>query len=444
MNYEEESKWLLKKCYEMESPKEFTEEFVRRFWSIIEEVNISLLSGEDNFFGQFIIQAKRRINFNITWPISTEPTSEGYIMYYNPFLILSLTSKEVGALIKHEIYHIIFNHYERERSLKNKVSYLAINIAMDISINQFIQNLPLFAKKLDAVNLEYNLQLTEDMTIEQYAIEIQKAINRRKNNVVKNKNDVFVKEVDLENAHDLWEQSTLSLDNLKDINKRTSISAYKGKAPKDIEKIILAYNEKEEILWQHLLRNVINSSRVGYKKTITRKDRRQPNRLDIRGKLPNSIPKIIVAIDISASMSDNEVKSIMKEILSLCKNKLGIIQVIECDKEIRRIYKLNSIKDIKPRMDKHGSTCFSPVFEYIKENNLRNEVLIYFTDGVGEKKLSVKPINYRTIWVLTSDEQLSLETSYGTVTRLERAQKEKYDNTYGLEALREAIHDWAR
>jgi predicted metal-dependent peptidase len=70
--------------------------------------------------------------------------------------------------------------------------------------------------------------------------------------------------------------------------------------------------------------------------------------------------------------------------------------------------------------------------------------LIYFTDGVGEKELKVKPINYKTIWVLTSKDNLSLNKNYGVVTRLEKVQVEGYGYDYGLQAVRDAIHDWAR
>lgn len=444
MDFEKNSKELLKVCYEIESQNDFKDYHKRKFWELIEFINISLLSSEDNFFGQFMIQIKREINFNITWPIATEVTLEGYKMHFNPFLMLPLSLKEMEALIKHEIYHIMYNHYERERSLKNKVSTLAINIAMDLSINQYIKNLPAFCKKLHTVNIEYDLDLKEDMPIEVYAEEIQKAIDKRKNKKVIKKDSNIQRSIDLERAHELWERGELTLDNIKDIKKRTSKSAYKGKAPKDIEKMILSFDEKEEIDWKSHLKRLLNTSKIGYKKTITRKDRRQPDRLDIRGVLPNNIPEILVAIDISASMSDGEIKSIMKEILALCRNKLGKIKVIECDNQIRRVYELKSTKDIKQRMNKSGATQFSPVFNYIKENNYRNHILIYFTDGVGEKELKVKPINYKTIWVLTSKDNLSLDKNYGVVTRLERVQVEGYGYDYGLQAVRDAIHDWAR
>ena len=338
----------------------------------------------------------------------------------------------------------MMSHYAREKALSRKYSKLAVSIAMDIAINQYIKNLPPYSKRLDYVNLEYNLELKPDMPMEKYAEEIQKAIERRKKYGItgddKNAGDL----VSQEKSHEVWEEVSISLDSLEGTTKKTAINAYKGKAPKDLEKIILLMKEKPEIKWSEFLKDIIPTTRGSYRKTITRKDRRLPERLDLRGKLPNSIPKILIAIDVSASISDKEFENIIIEVLGIVRNKNAEIKVIECDDEIRRVYDLKGIKDIKPRSKKNGSTRFSPVFRYIKENNMRNHILVYFTDGVGEKDLEVKPINYRTLWVLTGKKQLSLNKSFGTVKHLEKEKGDGYSLMDGLQDMKDNLHDWAR
>ena len=50
---------------------------------------------------------------------------------------------------------------------------------------------------------------------------------------------------------------------------------------------------------------------------------------------------------------------------------------------------------------------------------LRDHILIYFTDGMGEEKLKVKPINCKTLWVLTgAEETLSLREPFGEIKKL--------------------------
>ena len=55
------------------------------------------------------------------------------------------------------------------------------------------------------------------------------------------------------------------------------------------------------------------------KKTITRRNRRQPNRLDLRGELRGHKAEIAVAIDTSGSISDEEFKQAIKEVLQYSK-----------------------------------------------------------------------------------------------------------------------------
>ena len=70
-----------------------------------------------------------------------------------------------------------------------------------------------------------------------------------------------------------------------------------------------------------ILKRMIPSVNSGYKKTTTRRNRRQPERLDLRGTLPKSIPEIIIAIDISASMTDEDIRKILIEVLAICRSK---------------------------------------------------------------------------------------------------------------------------
>lgn len=445
MAFEEERRRLYNKFLKEKELGKIDEKAKRDFWRFLEGVIISLYDKENSFFGQFLIQVKRDIKLDIMWPIGTKISGDGFTMYFNPIAFLDCEKKDMQGLLMHEVYHIMMKHYERSIFLKNKYSKEAISVAMDISINQYIKNLPPYSKKLEGVNHEYNINLSQDMTMEQYAKKIQEAIDYRKLRSVSKddkKNDNSV--IDQEKAHDIWEEATLSLDLLNENIKKIAINSSKKESPKHIKKIIELMVEKPKLKWSDMLKRMIPSAKSGYKKTTTRLDRRFPDRLDLRGKLPKRSPKILIAIDISASMSDKDMENILIEILDIAKNKSCEISVIECDNEVRRFYKLNGIKDIKPRVKKNGSTKFSPVFKYIKDNNLRDYILIYFTDGVGEQNLEISPINNKTLWVLTGDSKLSLEKPYGTVVKLEREKKEIYGATYGLEELRDSIHDWPR
>lgn len=435
MNFDVFKDELIKDYIELNTKSDFD----KKFLSLIESLVIEMMENEDAFFGSFMVQTKRNLDFSIEWPIVTIPVTDGFKMTFNPKSFLSYTKNEMKALIKHEIYHIMFNHYERERDLRQRYDKLAVNLALDLSINQFIKNIPMEYTRIHSINMKYNLELKENMSCEYYAEVLHKAINNKKEPLkidTKDKSDINIK-----NAHDLWWQSSISQEISRNLAKTVAINSYNGKAPDEIGKIILGYEEKAEISWQKLLKKMIPSLRAGTKNTITRRNRRQPERLDLKGELPNNIPEILVAIDISASMTDEEINKIMIEILEISKSRGNIVTVIECDDDIRRIYKIRSVKDIKKRKRNNGSTRFSPVFKYIKSNNMRNVILIYFTDGVGEKELEIRPINKNTIWVLTGKEELSLDKSYGSIKRISKEFEEGTGGSTGLEMLRSTVDE---
>lgn len=391
-----------------------------------------------------MLSIKREIRFDIKVPIATIPKRDGFNMYFNPFFFLNCTKREMAALLKHEIYHIMNLHFEREKQLKNRFSKEAVGVALDISINQYIKDLPGYSRKLEAINMEHNLNLAENRSVEEYAEEIYKSIKSRikKDKFNENGNEEFLLEMD--KAHEIWDEIDIDEESINSLTKKTAISAYNKNTPEGLEKIILAYDEKPEISWELVLKNAIPAMKSGYKKTIVRRNRRQPERFDLRGTLPKNEAEVVVAIDISASMKDDEMKKILIEILSITHASKNKVTVIECDNEIRKVYKLRSEKDIQKRCRENGSTLFSPVFKYIRDKNLKNCILVYFTDGVGEKELEIKPFNKKTLWVICGDDELSLKESYGEVKRIHREKYEKLEGNIGLQMVNEVIHDWAR
>jgi len=185
-------------------------------------------------------------------------------------------------------------------------------------------------------------------------------------------------------------------------------------------------NSKGELPWDLYLKRLMGAVESNNKKTITRRSRRQPDRLDLRGQLRSHKAKIVVALDISGSISDEEFNQALKEVFHIVKNYNHEITIIECDNEIRRVYKVESVKDIKERVKIRGGTRFTPVFEYANHNKVN--LLVYFTDGKGEDKLLSIPKGYKTLWVISGKgDNLSLNKAYGAVKKLNNI--EIKDNT---------------
>lgn len=433
-NIEDEIKDLFCESLELKEELLANKGFKKRFFNLIEKINFDMMNGEDNFFGLFLIQLKREIRIDIASACESAAQLSNFIIYFNPYIFLKCSALEMQALIKHEIYHIMYNHIKQFKVLSRKYSDVAVNTAFDISINQYIKNLPPWEATLENVKLSYNVNLEYDKLPEYYAEKLQKSINKRISSegakiTSKNSKGNFT-DFDVVYSHNLWNESISKFDyeQIDALTEKLVRNSAKGKLPAKVDEYIKNLNRKAEISWQDYLKRIIGTLPHGYKKTITRRNRRQPERYDLRGQLSNHIIQIVIAIDISGSMSDGEFDSAVLEILSILSKHNYEVTIIECDNRIRRVYRLKSKRDLKKRVETKGGTSFSPVFEYMNKNKMKDHFLIYFTDGMGEKELSVKPQTKKILWVLTGQKSdLSLTPKIGSVKKLKNHVEEKFE-----------------
>lgn len=403
---------------------EITKEFKEDFFKLVDKVILSLMEDKDNFYGYFLFQMGREIRFDITSASGVNFKGAKYVIYFNPILFLQLNMKQMETTIKHEIHHVLSLHLSRAKELKNKYSTLTVNLAMDIVVNQYLDNLPPYSTTLKGVNLKYNLNMEAYNTLEYYAEKIQSELDLMKENDEGEEDDSqvtnsMIESYNPEKMHDMWQESDeFDEKTLREFAEKVINASQKGTIPSQVESLIANLkNSQGEIPWNIMLKKLMGTVESNKKKTITRRNRRQPNRLDLRGEIRNHKSEIAVAIDISGSISNEEFKQAIKEVLSIVKNYNHEITIIECDKEVKRVYKAKSVRDIKKRLTSGGATKFTPVFEYA--NNTKCNLLIYFTDGKGERKLEVVPRGYRTLWVISGrGDELSLDESYGPVKKL--------------------------
>ena len=158
-------------------------------------------------------------------------------------------------------------------------------------------------------------------------------------------------------------------------------------------------------------------------KTRSRLNRRQPLRFDLSGARDSKVVKVVVAIDTSASMSDDQLKAVFGEILGILSRHPFELTVIECDSAVQRVYRLDSATDIPACVMGRGGTAFTPAIRYVNDHRCyRDALLVYFTDGFGERRIP-RPLTYRNLWVVTGDKNnLSVEEPYGMVLSLEGEQ----------------------
>ena len=200
---------------------------------------------------------------------------------------------------------------------------------------------------------------------------------------------------------------------LNEVNDMMGTEA-RGMMPARFTSAIERVNRPPTLNWQAILKKYVGTVAAEKAKTRMRLNRRQPRRYDLSGARESKTLKIVVAIDTSGSVSDEEVRQIFDEIFGIIARRKFELTVIECDMEIQRVYQVRTVADLPDHVAGRGGTAFTPVIRYINEHkHFRDALLIYFTDGFGEYVIP-RPRTYRNLWVVFGNEKnLSVNEPYG-------------------------------
>ena len=152
-------------------------DFQKKFYAFLDRITGHLMEDKDNFFGYFLFQMVKEIRFDMTSPTGTNFKGTRYHLYFNPMLFLPLSPEQMESTIKHEILHVVSLHLIRAKELRQQYSKLAVNLAMDVVVNTYLDHLPPFSTTLEWVNMNYALLLKPFESLEYYVDKIQGALD---------------------------------------------------------------------------------------------------------------------------------------------------------------------------------------------------------------------------------------------------------------------------
>lgn len=324
------------------------------------------------FYAHILNKFSIKLSSDIESPAGITFQNPNFILYINPELFSTYTLENRMAILKHEVLHAIFNHFLRKDNRDHKTW----NIATDCAINQMINE----------------NHLPNDCILPKT---LSKLLNKK---IPKNENAEFYydllinQNVDMQtiDSHDVWDesenfgQSENSKYIIKEITNKALSETIKqiGRIPKEISKILEIINKKQEINWKKVLKNVISNKRINTKRTIYRKDRRFNNRDDLKGKIKDKLFNLLVILDVSGSMSDEEIQTTLSEIMNICRDiDVTLIQVDSEAKEPEKITKNTKVFSRKG----NGGTYISTGLEKAKERKIQYDALIVITDGYINK-----------------------------------------------------------
>ena len=429
------------------------------YLEMMELIKLFLISKRDVYYGYFLMNLQVKVNFKTDSIAGIKLNTYPPVLEVNPLILCKFDLKEIIYVICHEIEHVILNHPSEMVKInptKDPTIFEKFNYAADASVNDrlnneiFLMNYKFMTMPKGAIDSNefknifklkrvYSLQdylyyykLIERKNIEDgnhfsALIDSLQANNEgdsQSSNDESNPLSNYSKTIgdftgnedhkwsDEEEYEEIVENTKTLINESYKLIDEEARGCMPGSFLEEVQKI----NTPPKISWQSILKKYVGTVSANYKKTKTRLNRRQPERFDLSGKMHDKTLKMVIAIDTSASMSNEIISFVFNEIFSIISRKKYDITVIECDSSIQKIYKARNIGDVKMMVEGRGGTSFSPVIKYINENKYyRDALLIYFTDGFGEDEIP-KPLTYRNLWVIIGDEEdLSLKEPYGNV-----------------------------
>jgi predicted metal-dependent peptidase len=394
---------------------------------ILEEVSkttIQLLLKEP-FYGHFFTGILKEVTETIPTMAVGLTSNKMVKLYVNPiFWKEDLNSSEFRyGVLKHEILHIVLKHIITSKNFSNKRIF---NIAADIVVNQYIatQQLPEGAVTLalfpdfkmeanrevgyyyDILNKEWQQMLNSNYKCE--ADGSSSKSGSGKGNISKdNLYDLMTNVWEELDRHDLW---TKEFEKLSEAERKI-VDAYLneiiknginrvgakgiGSLPGNLRAYLnqLMESLKPNVDWRRILRIFTTSSSKTYiKNTIRRPSKRYGTTPGIKIKQKN---KILVAVDTSGSIGQQELKAFFGELYHIWKQGAEIM-VAECDTAISHTFLYKG----KPPEFVHGrgGTDFNDPIRYANEEYFP-DAIVYFTDGYGAVPhiKSRKPI----LWLLS-------------------------------------------
>tara|TARA_R100001443_G_scaffold28178_1_gene41304 strand:+ start:2910 stop:4103 length:1194 start_codon:yes stop_codon:yes gene_type:complete len=375
------------------------------------------------FYGFFLIM------LNKIWTKTQVPTAGvckngiNYQLCINEDFWDSLDKKKELGILKHELLHVAFNHLTHFYFPDKRLA----NIAMDMEINQYIDKTWLPEDGIFIENYA-DLELDYKAGCKYYYKKLQEAKEEKEQNGTSGceEFDRLCDQLDggedpVKN-HDMWKDfQDLSETEKKLIEKQIkrvltqasdiAESKSRGCTPGEIKDLI----KVDEVLppkfdWKNYVRRFSGTS----SRVFTRKLRRKENRKfeDNPGLKIKMKKHVLLAIDTSGSVSNEEVKEFMGEMKHI--HKTGVAMTLaQCDTSIRKIEPYNGSNELN--IEGRGGTEFDPVLDYFNANLRTYTSLIYFTDG--ECYTSVKP-QAPVLWVLSECSSMN-DKLPGKVIKLE-------------------------
>ena len=349
----------------------------------------SLLILDHPFFGTAC--TKRPIIYTDTVP--TAAMSATGQMYMNVDFCAPLTVQQLMFLLAHEAMHYMLAHGLRRGHRDPK----AWNIAADKVINDTLID----AGVGDFIDGGITLDGAREMAAEALYDENDDGDGEGPGglgNDIGDPTDADGQPLDDATIHQL--EAEAKIDAIQSAKAAKAV----GKLPASIERIIEELVNVSTPWYDILERFMAGKIKDGYSWN-------RPNRRFIARNIyipgTDYVPKmgpVVIGVDTSGSIGDDEIAMFnahINRIIDTCNPE--VVHVVYCDYDVAGVDEYTP-EDFPVTIQSKGGggTSFKPVFDWIDNNAIDPECVVYLTDGYGDQ--SEFTTNHETVWLTTGSE----------------------------------------
>lgn len=392
----------------------------------LKEVNLYLLANYPYYYA--LLQQSRILFTQDEKYLAYVKVQTNIEITINPERLSKLSVAEQAGILIHELQHVFRDHIKQSQAgavegISNKMgiqpNHMLANIAMDMEINpgvRELRNSPTLGEQVKATESSGGCVFPSTFKMQNgdswynYFARIAKDAPKQSGGSGQGE----PKDKDGQGGHqdhEYFKESTKDQKMHDEIaanaaKRAKSLSA--GQTPQEIEKFLLNYEASKKVPWNLLLRQFMQSLYdVKTFNTWKKVNRR------FRGKLPGvkRLPKldILIGIDSSGSVSDEDLKLFYAEVEAINQTGMANIEIAVFDTVIhqREEYK----KGFQAKRDCAGGTNFVCVHDVAVAERVKG--VIFLSDGYAEFP-NKDEVTYKCLWVLNSD----VNPPFGNVVRI--------------------------
>ncbi|MCO6497607.1 MAG: hypothetical protein J5I50_08085 [Chitinophagaceae bacterium] len=315
--------------------------------------------------------------------------TDGVSLEYNPSFIASLTVNECVGLIIHEMMHIYLLHHTRIGAR----DHFLWNVAGDFVINLLIRDAGIHLPENGLISEEFRNMSTEqvyELLRERVKVIDLKAGGKGNNGRGLRIEDESGKSIELGVAEEWGEVKApeVTREQLQRVEAETKhrialaaqTAKRQGKLPGEVERLLNGILEPV-VNWREVLASfIVEKTRDDYSFNKINK-RYVHTGVHLPGLYSETLGEVVLVVDTSGSMSEELLKGVGAELISITETFNKGFTVIYCDTKVAGVQEIEPFTDEKLKPVGGGGTSFVAPFRYMEENGMEPKCVIYFTDG---------------------------------------------------------------